>query len=79
MNIARSSIDRPLYSWLIIVIALFGGQLIAVGLAAKNVHLEGRLRIQEYERRQIHQSDRLIGSSDVIKRLEEQIKLEEIA
>ncbi len=25
MNIARSSIDRPLYSWLIIVIALFGG------------------------------------------------------
>ena len=25
MNIARASIDRPLYTWLIILIALFGG------------------------------------------------------
>lgn len=49
--------------------------MIAVGLAAKNVHLEGRLRVQEYERRQVEQSNRLIGSSDAVKRLEEQIKL----
>jgi DNA-binding NtrC family response regulator len=49
--------------------------LIAVGVAAKNVRLEGRLRIQEYERRQIQYSNRLIGSSDIIKRLKEQIKI----
>jgi DNA-binding NtrC family response regulator len=49
--------------------------LIAINLAAKNAHLEGRLRIQDYEREKVRQEQKLIGSSEIMKRIREQIKL----
>ena len=49
--------------------------LIAINLAAKNAHLEGRLRIQDYEREKMRQEQKLIGSSEIMKRIREQIKL----
>ena len=49
--------------------------LIAVNLAADNAKLEGRLRIQAYEREKVRQEQKLIGSSEIMKRIGEQIKL----
>jgi len=49
--------------------------LIAINLAAKNADLEGRLRIQDYEREKVRQEQKLIGSSEIMKRIREQIKL----
>jgi len=49
--------------------------LITISLAAKNVELEGRLRIQAYEREKMRQEQKLIGSSEIMKRIAEQIKL----
>ncbi len=49
--------------------------LIAIDLAVKSVHLEGRLRAQDYERQKASQEQKLIGSSEVMKRMKEQIEL----
>ena len=49
--------------------------LITINLAAKNAQLEGRLRIQDYEREKARQEQKLIGSSEIMKRIGEQIKL----
>jgi DNA-binding NtrC family response regulator len=49
--------------------------LIAIDLAVKSVHLEGRLRAQDYERQKASQEQKLIGSSEVMKRIKEQIQL----
>ena len=49
--------------------------LITINLAAKNAQLEGRLRIQAYEREKVRQEQKLIGSSEIMKRIGEQIKL----
>ncbi len=49
--------------------------LIAIRMAEKNVQLEGRLRVQEYERRKEKEKNKLIGSSDVMHRIREQMTL----
>ena len=48
---------------------------ITIDMALKNVHLEGRLRVQDYERQKERQEKKLIGSSEVMKRIGEQIEL----
>ena len=49
--------------------------LIAINLAAENAHLEGRIRIHDYETEKVRQEQKLIGSSEIMKRIGEQIKL----
>ena len=49
--------------------------LIAINLAAQNAHLEGRIRIHDYETEKVRQEQKLIGSSEIMKRIGEQIKL----
>ena len=49
--------------------------LIAIRMAVKNVRLEGMLRVQDYEREKERQEKRLIGSSEVMNRIREQMKL----
>jgi DNA-binding NtrC family response regulator len=49
--------------------------LIAIHLAVKSVHLEGRLRAHDYEREKASREQELIGSSEVMKRIKEQIEL----
>ena len=48
---------------------------ITIDMALKNVHLEGKLRVQDYERQKEKQEKKLIGSSEVMKRIREQIEL----
>jgi DNA-binding NtrC family response regulator len=49
--------------------------LIAINMAVENVRLEGKLRVQDYERKREMEAKKLVGSSDVMKRIREQIKL----
>ncbi|MDY7035599.1 MAG: sigma-54 dependent transcriptional regulator [Thermodesulfobacteriota bacterium] len=49
--------------------------LIAIRMAVQNVRLEGRLRVQDYKREKERQEKRLIGSSEVMNRIREQMKL----
>lgn len=49
--------------------------LIAIDLAAKSFRMEGKLRAQDYERQKESQGQKLIGSSEVMRRVREQIKL----
>jgi DNA-binding NtrC family response regulator len=49
--------------------------LMAIDFAAKSFRMEGKLRAQDYERQKQSQEQKLIGSSGVIRRVREQIKL----
>ncbi|RPI80062.1 MAG: sigma-54-dependent Fis family transcriptional regulator [Desulfobacteraceae bacterium] len=49
--------------------------LLQIKMAAKNVRLEGKLRVQDYQSEKEKQEKKLIGSSDLMKRIREQIKL----
>ena len=49
--------------------------LITIDMAVKNVHMEGRLRVQDYERKKGKEEKKLVGSSEVMKRIREQIAL----
>jgi DNA-binding NtrC family response regulator len=49
--------------------------LIAMRMAEKSAHLEGRLRVSEYEREKEKREKRLIGSSEAMVRIREQMKL----
>ncbi len=49
--------------------------LIAIRMAEKNVRLEGRLRVRDYERQKEKEKNKLIGSSDAMQRIREQMKL----
>ncbi|MFO7783408.1 MAG: sigma-54-dependent transcriptional regulator [Thermodesulfobacteriota bacterium] len=49
--------------------------LIAIRMAEKNVRLEGRLRVRDYERQKEKEKNKLIGSSDAMHRIREQMKL----
>lgn len=49
--------------------------LIAIRMAEKSAHLEGRLRVSEYEREKEKREKRLIGSSEAMVRIREQMKL----
>ncbi|MDY6879370.1 MAG: sigma-54 dependent transcriptional regulator [Desulfatiglans sp.] len=49
--------------------------LIAIDMAIKNVQLEGKVRVQEYEQEKERREKRLIGSSEVMARIMEQVKL----
>ena len=49
--------------------------LIAIDMAMKNVHMEGRLRVQDYNREKEKQEKKLVGSSEVLNRIREQIAL----
>ena len=48
--------------------------LIAIDMAVKNVHLEGKLRAQNYQREIERQEKKLIGSSEIMERVREQIE-----
>jgi len=48
---------------------------IAIDMALKNAHMEVKLRVQDYEREKERQEKKLIGSSEVMKRIREQIEL----
>lgn len=48
---------------------------ITIDMALKNVHMEGKLRVQDYEREKDRREKKLIGSSEVINRIKEQIEL----
>jgi DNA-binding NtrC family response regulator len=48
---------------------------ITIEMALKNVQLEGKLRVQDYERAKEREDKRLIGSSEVMNRIREQIEL----
>ena len=49
--------------------------LIVMNMAVKSLQLEGKLKVQEYERERERQGKVLIGSSEAMKRIREQIKL----
>lgn len=49
--------------------------LLQIKMAAKNVRMEGKLRVQDYQSEKEKQEKKLIGSSDLMKRIREQIKL----
>jgi DNA-binding NtrC family response regulator len=49
--------------------------LIAIRMAEKSVRLEGRLRVREYERKKEKERKKLIGSSEAMHRIREQMKL----
>jgi DNA-binding NtrC family response regulator len=48
---------------------------ITIDMALKNVHMEGKLRVQDYEREKDRREKKLIGSSEVINRIKEQTEL----
>jgi len=48
---------------------------ITIDMALKNVQMEGKLRAQDYEREKGRREKKLIGSSEVINRIREQIEL----
>ena len=48
---------------------------ITIDMALKNVQMEGKLRAQDYEREKDRREKKLIGSSEVINRIREQIEL----
>jgi len=48
---------------------------ITIDMALKNVQMEGKLRVQDYEREKDRREKKLIGSSEVINRIKEQIEL----
>jgi len=48
---------------------------ITIDMALKNVHMEGKLRVQDYEREKDRREKKLIGSSEVLNRIKEQIEL----
>lgn len=49
--------------------------LMTIDMAVKNMHMEGRLRVQDYERKKGKEKKKLVGSSEVMKRIREQIAL----
>ena len=49
--------------------------LIVIDLAVKNLKLEGRLRASNYEKQQERRKDQLVGSSEVMRRIREQISI----
>jgi DNA-binding NtrC family response regulator len=49
--------------------------LILMGLAARNVQMEGKIRVQDYEKEKARDEVSLIGSSEAMTRVKEQIKL----
>ena len=49
--------------------------MIILGLAVKNVQMEGKLRVQNYERNRESEEKQLIGSSEEMRRVREQIRL----
>jgi len=49
--------------------------LIIMDLAVKNVQMEGKIRVQDYERTRESEEKQLIGSSDEMRRVREQIRL----
>jgi DNA-binding NtrC family response regulator len=49
--------------------------LITIDMAVKNVHMEGKLRVQDYERKKEREEKILVGSSEVMNRIREQISL----
>ena len=49
--------------------------LIVIDMALRNMHLEGKLRVQNYTLEKEREEKRLVGSSDVMKRIREQISL----
>jgi DNA-binding NtrC family response regulator len=49
--------------------------LIVMDMAQKNVQMEGRLKVQDYERKKQRDEKRLIGSSEVMNRIREQMVL----
>ncbi|MCJ7593164.1 MAG: sigma-54 dependent transcriptional regulator [Desulfobacterales bacterium] len=49
--------------------------LIVLDLAVKNVQMEGKIRVQDYERKRAKEEKKLIGSSAVMKGISEQISL----
>ncbi len=49
--------------------------LIAIRMAEKSVRIEGRLRVRDYERQKEKEKNKLIGSSDAMHRIREQMKL----
>jgi DNA-binding NtrC family response regulator len=49
--------------------------LIIMDLAVKNVQMEGKIRVQDYERTKESEEKQLIGSSDKMRRVREQIRL----
>ena len=48
---------------------------ITIDMALKNVQMEGKLRVQDYEREKDRREKKLIGSSEVLNRIKEQIEL----
>lgn len=48
---------------------------ITIDMALKNVQMEGKLRVQDYEREKDRREKKLIGSSEVLNRIKEQIAL----
>ena len=48
---------------------------ITIDMALKNVQMEGKLRVQDYEREKDRREKKLIGSSEVINRIKEQINI----
>jgi DNA-binding NtrC family response regulator len=49
--------------------------LIAIRMAEKSLRLEGRLRVREYEQKKEKEKKKLIGGSDAMNRIREQMKL----
>lgn len=49
--------------------------LITIRMALRNLQMEEKLKVREYEREKERESQRLIGSSEVMDRIREQIKL----
>jgi len=49
--------------------------LIIMDMAVKNVQMEGKIRVQDYERSRESEEKQLIGSSDGMRRVGEQIRL----
>jgi DNA-binding NtrC family response regulator len=49
--------------------------LIIMDMAVKNVQMEGKLRVQDYERNRESEEQQLIGSSDNMRRVREEIRL----
>jgi len=49
--------------------------LITMGLAVKNVQMEGKIRVQDYERSRESEKKQLLGSSDGMRRIRQQIQL----
>jgi DNA-binding NtrC family response regulator len=49
--------------------------LITINMAVKNMRMEGKLRVQDYELEKERAEKKLLGSSEVLRRIREQIKL----